>query len=226
MVKVNCSINSCIILRVTTGSSYTSPYRSYANLIDESEGSSSDPTENTHSGGRSTFRPFVDSSLDWSGIDWIKSVTKMPVILKGILTAEDAILACDHGIQAIYVSNHGGRQLDSAPATIEVLPEIVRAVNDRQCEIYVDGGVRTGNSVFKALALGARAVFVGRPILYGLAVSGRSGVSKILDILNHELRTTMALAGCVDLEALLDSRFGIYQTRDRSNFAEIIVVAN
>uniref|UniRef100_A0A915JT34 FMN hydroxy acid dehydrogenase domain-containing protein n=1 Tax=Romanomermis culicivorax TaxID=13658 RepID=A0A915JT34_ROMCU len=119
------------MLRVTTGRSHDlltmndqgnkknnrSILVNYANLVDESERSSSDPTENTHLGGRSTFRPFVDSSLDWSGIDWIKSVTKMPVILKGILTAEDAILACDHGIQAIYVSNHGGRQLDSAPAT-------------------------------------------------------------------------------------------------------------
>ena len=107
---------------------------------------------------------------------WLKSITALPMVVKGILTAEDAQLAVEHGAAGIIVSNHGGRQLDGVLATIEALPEVVEAVGGR-CEVYLDGGVRRGTDVLKALALGARGVFVGRPVLWGLAVDGAAGVS-------------------------------------------------
>ncbi|CAN8030326.1 unnamed protein product, partial [Ixodes persulcatus] len=109
-----------------------------------------------------------DASLTWDDVKWLKSFTKLPVIIKGILTAEDAIDAVSNGVAAIFVSNHGGRQLDTVTSTIEALPEIIRAVEGR-VEVYLDGGIRHGTDVIKALALGAKAVFVGRPALWGLA---------------------------------------------------------
>lgn len=133
--------------------------------------------------------------LTWNDIKWLRSLTTLKIILKGILTAEDALLAVSSGVDAIIVSNHGGRQLDCVPATIEVLPEIVSAVNNR-IEVYVDGGFRTGTDGFKALALGARGFFLGRPILHGLANGGKDGVIKLLDIMKKELDTAMALSGC------------------------------
>ncbi|MBX5448683.1 alpha-hydroxy acid oxidase [Thermogemmatispora sp.] len=136
-----------------------------------------------------------DPSCTWEIIPWLRSLTRLPLILKGILTPEDAQRACDYGVDAIIVSNHGGRQLDGVPATIEVLPEIVEAVAGR-CEVYLDGGIRRGTDILKALALGARAVLVGRPPLWGLAVNGAQGVADVLDILRDELEQAMALAGC------------------------------
>lgn len=130
----------------------------------------------------------------WDTVDWLRTVTSLPIILKGLLTAEDALLALEHGAAGIIVSNHGGRQLDGAVASIEALPEIVEAVNGR-CEVYIDGGVRRGTDVLKALALGARAVLIGRPALWGLAVNGADGVHQILEILREELSTAMALSG-------------------------------
>ena len=129
---------------------------------------------------------------------WLRSVTSLPIVLKGILTEEDAALAVKHGVDAIVVSNHGGRQLDSVPASVEVLPEIVAAVAGR-CEVYLDGGIRRGTDILKALSLGARAVLVGRPILYGLAVNGAEGVAHVLEILRSELELAMVLAGCSDI---------------------------
>ena len=117
-----------------------------------------------------------DQSLTWDALAWLKSITALPIVVKGILTAEDALLAVEHGAAGIIVSNHGGRQLDGVPATIEALPEVVEAVAGR-CEVYLDGGVRRGTDVLKALALGARGVFVGRPVLWGLAVDGAAGLS-------------------------------------------------
>ncbi|KAM7312933.1 hydroxyacid oxidase 1 [Ixodes scapularis] len=114
------------------------------------------------------YRDVLDASVTWDDVTWLKSISKLPVIAKGILTAEDAEEAVKHGVSAILASNHGGRQLDGVPSTIEALPEVVRAVRGR-VEVYVDGGVRRGTDVVKALALGARAVFVGRPVLWGLA---------------------------------------------------------
>lgn len=115
-------------------------------------------------------------------------------MLKGILTAEDAHLCAERGIAGILVSNHGGRQLDTVAATIEALPEVVEAVSGR-CEVYLDGGVRRGTDALKALALGARAVFVGRPALWGLAVAGADGAQHALELLRDELELAMALAG-------------------------------
>ena len=140
-----------------------------------------------------------DQSLSWEAVDWLRSITRLPLLIKGILTAEDARLAVEHGVDGLIVSNHGGRQLDYALATIEALPEIVAAVAGR-CEVYLDGGVRRGTDVLKALALGARAVLVGRPILWGLAVAGEQGVTHVLEILRSELERSMALAGCPTLD--------------------------
>ena len=130
----------------------------------------------------------------WETLDWLRSQTKLPILLKGILTAEDALLALEHDIQGIIVSNHGGRQLDGAIEGIEALPEVVEAVAGR-CEVYVDGGIRRGTDVLKALALGARAVLVGRPVIWGLAVNGSAGVQAVLDMLRTELEMAMMLAG-------------------------------
>ena len=130
----------------------------------------------------------------WADVDWLRSETQLPVILKGILAPEDAAMAVERGVEAIVVSNHGGRQLDGVPAGIDALAEIAPVVDGR-CELYVDGGVRRGTDVLKALALGARAVLVGRPILWGLAVNGADGVFDVLEMLRRELAAAMALSG-------------------------------
>jgi isopentenyl diphosphate isomerase/L-lactate dehydrogenase-like FMN-dependent dehydrogenase len=130
----------------------------------------------------------------WETISWLRSLTSLPIILKGILTSEDALLAVERGVAGIVVSNHGGRQLDSVQATIDALPEVVEAVAGR-CEVYLDGGIRRGTDVLKALALGARAVMIGRPALWGLAVDGASGVYAVLELLRTELALAMALSG-------------------------------
>src|SRR5438094_401106 len=138
-------------------------------------------------------------ALTWQSLTWLRSLTSLPIVLKGILTAEDALLAVQHGVDGIIVSNHGGRQLDSVSASIEALPEVVEAV-DGHCEVYLDGGIRRGTDILKALALGARAVLVGRPILWGLAVNGQEGASHVLELLRAELELAMALAGCPTLD--------------------------
>lgn len=143
--------------------------------------------------------------LTWETVDWLRSLTSLPIILKGILTAEDALLALEHGVSGIVVSNHGGRQLDSCVTGIEALPEIVEAVAGR-CEVYMDGGIRRGTDILKALALGARAVLVGRPILWGLAVNGAQGVQHVLEILRDELQLAMRLCGCPTLASINSSQ--------------------
>jgi 4-hydroxymandelate oxidase len=140
-------------------------------------------------------------TLTWESLSWLRSITSLPILLKGILTAEDALLALEHGMDGIIVSNHGGRQLDTALSTIEALPDIVQAVAGR-CEVYVDGGIRRGTDILKALALGARAVLVGRPVLWGLAVDGTEGVHHVLEILRSELELAMALSGRPTLESI------------------------
>eukprot|EP00062_Callorhinchus_milii_P011095 gi/632956649/ref/XP_007894062.1/ PREDICTED: hydroxyacid oxidase 2 isoform X3 [Callorhinchus milii] len=137
----------------------------------------------------------LDPSISWKDIYWLQSLTRLPIIIKGILTKEDAELAVEHGVQGIIVSNHGGRQLDGGPASIDALSEIVETVQGR-VEVYLDGGIRTGSDVLKALALGAKCVFIGRPVVWGLAYKGEEGVREILQILNDEFRLSMALAGC------------------------------
>ncbi|KAM7294339.1 hydroxyacid oxidase 1 [Ixodes scapularis] len=142
-----------------------------------------------------------DASLTWDDVKWLKSFTKLPVIVKGILTAEDAKEAVSNGVAAIFVSNHGGRQLDTVTSTIEALPEIIRAV-EGQVEVYLDGGIRHGTDAIKALALGAKAVFVGRPVLWGLAYNGEEGVTQMLEILRKELDLGMALIGASSIDEL------------------------
>ena len=122
-------------------------------------------------------------------------MTRLPVIVKGVVRGDDAQLAAAHGASAVVVSNHGGRQLDGAIATADALPEVVEAARDA-LEVYVDGGVRRGSDVLRALALGARAVLVGRPVLWGLACDGAGGVASVLGMLRAELDLAMALAGC------------------------------
>jgi isopentenyl diphosphate isomerase/L-lactate dehydrogenase-like FMN-dependent dehydrogenase len=140
-------------------------------------------------------------SLTWSSLAWLRSLSSLPIVLKGILTAEDATLAVEQGVEGIIVSNHGGRQLDSVPAGIEALAEVVEAVDGR-CEIYLDGGIRRGTDILKALALGARAVLVGRPVLWGLAANGAEGVNHVLELLRAELELAMVLAGRPTVESI------------------------
>ena len=137
----------------------------------------------------------LDASVSWRDLEWIASEGRLPVVLKGIVTAEDAKVAVEHGAAAIVVSNHGGRQLDGVPATLDALPEVVGAVAGR-VEIYVDGGIRRGTDVAKALALGAQAVLVGRAAMFGLAVAGEDGVRHVLELLREELALTLCLLGC------------------------------
>lgn len=139
-------------------------------------------------------RDQLDPSVSWAELAWLRERTSLPLVLKGVLTAEDAELAVAHGVAAVVVSNHGGRQLDGAPASLEALPEVVDAVAGR-CPVLVDGGVRTGVDVIKALALGARAVLVGRPALWGLACGGAAGVREVLRLLTTELEDAMVLCG-------------------------------
>ena len=135
------------------------------------------------------------SDLGFDDLDWLCHSTLLPVVVKGVCRGDDARRAVEHGARAIVVSNHGGRQLDAAPATSEVLPHVVDAVGDRS-EIYVDGGIRRGSDVLKAIALGARAVLVGRAILWGLCVAGEHGATGVLELLRRELDEAMLLCGC------------------------------
>ena len=135
-----------------------------------------------------------DPSITWSDITWLKSIWNGPIVIKGIMTPEDAKLAIKAGADAIWISNHGGRQLDGVSGTIEVLPEIAKAVKGK-AEIYLDGGVRRGSDIVKAIALGANACMIGRPYMYGLAANGAAGVESIIGILEIEMDATMALMG-------------------------------
>ena len=141
------------------------------------------------------FFSIVDPSLTWELFGEMARESPLPILVKGLLTAQDAALACEHGAAGIIVSNHGGRQLDGVQATAFALPEIVDAVGGR-VEVYVDGGVRRGRDILVALALGARAVLVGRPVLWGLAVGGRAGALAVLQRLRQEFATDLALLGC------------------------------
>ncbi len=135
-----------------------------------------------------------EPSLSWKDLSWLQSLSPLPILLKGVLRADDARDAVDAGVQGIIVSNHGGRQLDGAVPGIRVLPEIVDAVGDR-AEVYVDGGIRRGTDILKALALGARGVLLGRPMVWGLAMDGEVGAGRVLAILRDEFDTAMALCG-------------------------------
>ena len=143
----------------------------------------------------------LDASVSWRDLEWIASEGQLPVILKGVVTAEDAEIAVEHGAAAIVVSNHGGRQLDGVPAALDALPEVVEAVAGR-VEVYLDGGIRRGADVAKALALGAQAVLAGRAPAFGLAVAGEDGVRHVLELLRDELALALCLLGCSSPEEL------------------------
>ncbi len=147
------------------------------------------------SGLASYVASLLDPSLSWNDVAWLRSITKLPVLIKGIVRADDAARAISAGAAGVIVSNHGGRQLDTAPATIDALPPIVQAVDGRG-DVLLDGGIRRGTDVVKALALGARAVLLGRPILWGLAAGGEEGVARALQLIRDELDLAMALCGC------------------------------
>ncbi|RLN35985.1 peroxisomal (S)-2-hydroxy-acid oxidase GLO4 [Panicum miliaceum] len=155
--------------------------------------------DNLDSEGGSKLERFahetLDPSLSWKDVEWLKSITSLPILLKGIVTAEDARKAVEVGAAGVIVSNHGARQLDYAPPTIAALEEVVKAVAGA-VPVLVDGGVRRGTDVFKALALGATAVMVGRPVLFGLAARGEAGARHVIEMLNRELELAMALCGC------------------------------
>ena len=138
----------------------------------------------------------IDPSLTWRDVEWFVKTAQMPVFVKGVLHPEDARLAQQAGVKGIIVSNHGGRQLDGAIATLDALPEIVSAMSSTGLDIIVDGGIRRGTDVVKALALGAKMVLVGRPVLWGLAVAGEAGACAVLELLRREVDTTLALVGC------------------------------
>ncbi|KAM2859786.1 hypothetical protein COP2_025161 [Malus domestica] len=151
----------------------------------------SDEGSNLEAFAKGTF----DASLCWEDIGWLKSITNLPILIKGVLTHEDARKAMEVGVAGIVVSNHGARQLDYTPATISVLEEVVHAVGGK-IPVLFDGGIRRGTDVFKALALGAQAVLVGRPVVYGLAANGKQGVKRVIEMLKDEFELTMALSGC------------------------------
>jgi isopentenyl diphosphate isomerase/L-lactate dehydrogenase-like FMN-dependent dehydrogenase len=143
----------------------------------------------------------LDDSVSWRDLEWIASEAQVPVILKGVVTREDAETAVEHGAAAVVVSNHGGRQLDGAPATLDALPEVVDAIAGR-AEVYLDGGIRRGTDVAKALALGARAVLAGRAPMFGLAAAGEDGVRHVLELLRDELTLALCLLGCTSPEEI------------------------
>ena len=155
----------------------------------------------------------AESAVSWSDLTWIRNVWRGPIVIKGILTADDARRAVDEGAAAISVSNHGGRQLDCVPSALRALPEVVKAVNG-QTEILLDGGIRRGTDIVKALCLGARAVLCGRAYAYGLAAAGEDGVNRAIEILRTDLDRTMRLLGCPSVSELDRSYVNVPQSWD------------
>jgi 4-hydroxymandelate oxidase len=156
------------------------------------------PDRTGESGLFAYFAEQIDPGLTWADLAWLESISPLPVVVKGILRGDDAIRAVEHGAKAMIVSNHGGRQLDGAIASIDALAEVVAAVGNK-VDVLVDGGIRRGTDILKALALGAKAVLVGRPVLWGLAIGGEAGVQHAIELLRDELDLAMALSGCAML---------------------------
>ncbi len=171
------------------------PGLSVANMLPEGYGDL--PPVDADSGLAAYVAALLDPSLSWKDVAWLRSITELPVVVKGIVRPDDALRAAEVGAAGLVVSNHGGRQLDTAPATLDVLPEIADtlAAHGHAIEILLDGGVRRGTDVLKALALGARAVLLGRAVLWGLAADGEAGAAYVLRLLRDELDLAMALAG-------------------------------
>lgn len=143
----------------------------------------------------------IDPSITWEELDWLQSITNLPIVLKGVQTAEDATLALDYNVDGIIVSNHGGRQLDGSLASIECLPRVVQAVDD-EIDIMIDSGIRRGGDIVKAIALGAKACLIGRPYIWGLGAQGQAGIEGVYNILINELERTLAMIGCPSLKDL------------------------
>ncbi|HVQ89172.1 MAG TPA: alpha-hydroxy acid oxidase, partial [Actinomycetes bacterium] len=158
-----------------------------------------------HTSSDSPFKAAIDAlfypDLSWDDVAWLTSITKLPVLIKGILRPDDAVTAIDSGAAGVIVSNHGGRQFDTAPAAIDALGPIADAIGGRG-EIIVDGGIRRGADIVKAIAMGACAVQIGRPIVWGLVVDGEQGISDVLSLLRDELDLAMALAGCPSIDEI------------------------
>ncbi|KAG2224332.1 hypothetical protein INT45_012901 [Circinella minor] len=160
---------------------------------------------------------FIDPSLNWNDLSWFKSITKVPIILKGVQTSADAVQAFRHGCQGVVLSNHGGRQLDFAPSGIEILPEVIDALhkekgfNGENFEVYVDGGIRRGSDIFKALALGASGVGIGRPALFAMSTYGQAGVTRLIQLLQEELAMNMRLMGA---KSIKDIKADMVDTRN------------
>lgn len=159
------------------------------------------PTGSEGSGLAAYIESVIDPALTWKDVDWLCSITDLPVLIKGLVHPEDALRALEHGASGIIVSNHGGRQLDTSLPSIEALPEIVDAIAGR-IDVLIDGGVRRGTDILKAIALGAKAVSIGRPVLWGLAVEGEPGVLHVLSLLRNELDVAMALCGCTRIHEI------------------------
>lgn len=163
------------------------------------------PDDRAESGLAAYVAELLDPSLTWADLEWLCEEAEMPVAVKGVHRPDDARRAAEHGAAAVIVSNHGGRQLDTAPASIEMLGPIADAVGGR-IEVLMDGGVRRGTDVIKALALGARGVLIGRPVLWALAIGGEPGVASMLELLRREIDEALALCGCsspADVDASL-----------------------
>jgi 4-hydroxymandelate oxidase len=148
-----------------------------------------------------------DPSLSWADLGWLCSLTRLPVLIKGVVRGDDAALAMEHGAAGVVVSNHGGRQLDTSPAPINVLPEVVEGVA-RRGAVLVDGGIRRGTDIVKAIALGADGVLIGRPVLWGLAAGGEDGVFRVLEMLRAELDLAMALCGARTVDEITEDLVG------------------
>nr|XP_039264549.1 hydroxyacid oxidase 1-like [Styela clava] len=177
------------------------PNLSLKNFEIEAFGENYKVSGNKESGMAEFANNIYDSTLSWKDYDWLKSISNLPIILKGIISTEMALEAVEHGVDGIIVSNHGGRQLDGVSASINVLPNIVKIVNNK-CEVYFDCGIRNGGDVAKAIALGAKAVFIGRSVIWGLACGGVHGVKKVLEILRDEFELTMKLLGVTSIHEL------------------------
>jgi L-lactate dehydrogenase (cytochrome) len=170
----------------------------------------------TSKGVAAALSSFIDPALCWEDLKWFRSITTMPLILKGVQCVEDAVQAHHYGCDGIVLSNHGGRQLDFAPSGIEILPEVMHALKmyNSKMEVYVDGGIRRGTDIFKALALGAKAVGIGRPVLYGLASYGQAGVERVLQMLKDELIVCMRLMGTPKLSDITERHVCIKNLAD------------
>jgi len=191
--------------------------RSQVSMVQD-ESNSEKGKVNKNKGVSAALTSFIDPGLCWADLPWFFANTKLPIVLKGVQCGEDAVLAAKAGCAGIIVSNHGGRQLDYARSAIEVLPEVMQHLKaaglQDKLEVYMDGGVSRGTDIFKALALGARGVGVGRPTLYGLAAYGQAGVERMLDMLQDEFRIALALNGC---KSIADIRPEMVITRNLSD---------